>query len=209
MSIRESLTLSPIPPGKVAGCKLRPAWSWRTLISVPRAMWPPTTSLSSRASGLVPAPRPRQSRLWGVGLLALAGLGLQTAASIPVDTQPLVPTDTFDAAFLQTAYHNYVYDQTAHPGEEVNSNLVDEAFSVLLAHNPDFAGYVGGEYTTVTVTSTLDQQMRNFYFQADKYDNGRLVTHTAPGSASVPGNYVWSYLWDCTGAPTTPSVPKP
>ena len=147
--------------------------------------------------------------MWPAVLLSLTGLALQTVASIPVDTQPLSPNVTFNAAFLQTAYNNYVYNQTALPGEEVNSNLVDTAFAQYLAKNPDFTGYVNGNYAGVTITTTLGQQMLNYYFQADKYDNGGFLTHTAPGSASVPGNYVWSYLWDCTGAPTTPGVPKP
>jgi hypothetical protein len=145
--------------------------------------------------------------LWPAVLLSLTGLALQTVASIPVDTQPLSPNVTFNAAFLQTAYQNYLYDETALPGEEVNSNLVDTAFAQYLAKNPDFTGYANGNYAGVTITTTLGQQMLNYYFQGDKYDNGGFLTHTAPGSASVPGNYVWSYLWDCTGAPTTPIQP--
>lgn len=146
--------------------------------------------------------------LWPGVLLTLAGLTLQTVSSIPVDTQPLSPPDTFNAAFLETAYQNYVYDQTAAPGEEGdNDNLVDSSFFHLLQQNSDFAGYDNGQYAPVTIVTTLGQQMVNYYFQADKYDNGGKLTNPATGSAVVPGNTIWSYLWDCTGAPTTPSQP--
>ena len=146
---------------------------------------------------------------WGGVLLTLIGLTLQTAASVPPDATTVSPPDQFTASFLQTAFQNYNYNQTAYPGEENNSNLVDTNFAALLAHNPDFQGYYNGDYGTVSVTTTLSAQMLDYYFQADKYDNGGLLTHTSPGAATKPGGNVWQYLWHCAGAPHTPNQPPP
>lgn len=143
---------------------------------------------------------------WGGIVLTLAGLALQTAASVPPDATSISPPAQFTASFLQTAFQNYKYNQTAYPGEENNSNITDTNFAQYLAKNPDFQGYYAGDYGSVSVTTTLFAQMLDYYFQADKYDNGGLVTHTAPGSVTRPGGNVWEYLWHCAGTPQQPGA---
>ena len=146
---------------------------------------------------------------WPATALALAGLTVQTISALPTDPHQVSPPSgvTFDASALQTAYQNYVYDKTAQPGEEINSNLVDTNFALSLANNPDFQGYDNGNYGTVSVTATVYQQTLDYYFYADEYDTGGLVTHTAPSTVHKPGGYVWNYLWTYAGTITPPSNP--
>ena len=142
-------------------------------------------------------------------VLALAGLTVQTISALPTDPHQVSPPSgvTFDASALQTAYQNYVNDKTAQPGEENHSNLVDTNFALSLANNPDFQGYDNGNYGTVSVTATVYQQMLDYYFYADEYDTGGLITHTAPSTVHKPGGYVWNYLWTYAGTVTPPSNP--
>ena len=117
------------------------------------------------------------------------------------------PPDQTNAAFLQQAYQNY---QNAVPGEGVPANVVDTSFAKVLSQNtsPDFYGYWHGDYGTVSVQTTVSQQMLRYYSYADQYDTGGMITHTAPSTTNRPGGYVWDYSWTYAGG-STPSNPNP
>ncbi len=148
--------------------------------------------------------------IWPVTIIGLVGLGIQTVSSLPPPPPPapVAPPDQINASLLQTAYQNYVHNQTAYPGEENNTNLVDTNFANSLASNPDFSGFDGGNYGTVSITATVYAKMLDYYFYADQYDRGGLVTTTASSTLHRPGGHAWRYLWSYAGSVPLPTNPK-
>ena len=163
--------------------------------------------LSGGSIALLAVPEPPT---WPIIILGLAGLGVTTVSSIPPPPPPkpiLPPTgDHFDAAALQTAYQNYVSNLTATPGQQNTSSLVDANLYAQLKANPNFPAYFNGNYPALTATATVYQKMLSYYFYADQYDRGGLVSTTASSTVHVPGDYVWSYLWS-NGSVTPPKNP--
>ena len=143
-----------------------------------------------------------------VGLvLSLAGLTAQTVGSQPTDPALVNSPDQMNVGFMQSAYQNDVYNLTALPGQQNNSDLVDTNFYKLLGNNPDFQGFHSGLYGQVSVTTTVSLKTLNYYFYGNEYDNGGLVRTTAPGSVlNVPDGYLWTYQWHCAAPPIKPGA---
>ena len=130
-------------------------------------------------------------------VIGLAGLGITTVSSLPTDPHFVSPpgSDHFDATSLQVAYQNYVHNLTALPGESINTNLISSNFYNFLKLNPDFAGFLNGNYGVVKLKATVSQRMSNYYIYANGYDQGGITTTTAPSVVHRPGGYVWNYEW--------------
>lgn len=91
------------------------------------------------------------------------------------------------------------------------NNAVDASFAKVLGQNPtpNFSGYWHGDYGTVSVETTVSQQMLNYYTYCDQFDTGGLVNHTAPSTIHRPGGYVWNYLWKYAGSLPVQINPNP
>lgn len=108
---------------------------------------------------------------------------------------------TISPAMLQKAYVNYVYNKTCKPAAKVTDDLVDDAFGKWIDRhrNVKLADLFGPDNGQLSVTTTVYGGRIAFHTFSDKWRSGRLITTTAPGKLTVPGNdynqYVWHYAW--------------